>query len=96
MSLAGNPWSYAEYDYVYKHYSSDGPVACAEHLGRPVESVNSKAEKLGISINGDFTDTELQYARSYGSILKGSLMFLLPHRTSNEIEELIRCGRRKK
>lgn len=94
-SVVGKPWVFSDYDFLYKHFNTDGLEACAEHLERHREHVQLKAEKLGLYPSGPFTAQEIKYAKAYGSTLKGSLMFLLPGRTSAEIEELIKCAKKQ-
>lgn len=95
MLAQGNPWSFYEYDYLYKHYNTDGAEACAKELGRSVSSVESKASKLGLLPQGTFKQFELNYASTYGKSLGGAMIFLLPYRTSYEVEELIACKHRR-
>lgn len=85
------PFTLDEYDYLYKHYAELGAAECAERLNRTVGSIENHAYKLGISSKSKFKQYELDYASTYGRALGTAMIFLLPDRTSTEVEELIRC-----
>ena len=91
MSQHGSPWTFEDYDYLYKNYSTEGPVVCSEKLERSVEVVNTKAMQLNLELQGGFKQEEIALARSYGKTLGNAMIFLLPKRTTHEIEELIEC-----
>lgn len=88
-------WTYSDYDYLYNNHHTIGPLECAKHIGCSISAVIDKSSKLGLTNSGEFTDKEIKLAKAYGSVLKGSLIFLLPHRTSPEIEELIACSKKQ-
>lgn len=94
-NVQGTPWTFQEYDYLYKHYNKDGGKKCAEALGRTIAQVENKADKLGLLAQGSFKQYELDFASTYGKTLKGAMIFLLPHRTSYEVEELIECRNKR-
>lgn len=87
----GTPWTFQDYDYLYKHYNTDGAVACADVLHRSVDHVEAKAEKMSLIPQGAFKQYELDLASTYGKTLGGAMIFLLPHRTTYEVKELIEC-----
>lgn len=89
--MQGDTWTFNEIDYVYKHYNTDGVESVSTELNRSVSSVRCKAEKLNLKSCGDFTRSELNYASTYAKSLGTALTFLLPNRTSHEVEELIKC-----
>ena len=84
-------YTYEEYDYIYKHYNTDGAEAISQCLERSVPSIENKANKLGLSPKGVFTTNELQLAQKYGSTLGDAMVFILPDRTVPEIQELVAC-----
>jgi len=94
MQNSGIPWSFADYKFLYENYNTLGPVECAKELNRSVSSVENKAEKLKISRQGSFKQYELDYASTYGKSLGTALIFLLPHRTTCEVRELLECRKR--
>lgn len=89
--MLGNAWTYEDYNYMYQNYNKLGVDVVSQELNRSVVTVNAKAIKLGLKSAGPFTEEEKKLARSYGKNLGTALMFLLPHRTSVEIEELLEC-----
>lgn len=89
--MQGDAWTFSEIDYLYKHYNTDGACKVSDELSRSEPSVRNKAEKLCLKRSGSFTQAELAYASSYGKVLGTALTFLLPHRTSYEVKELIKC-----
>lgn len=91
MTTHGNQWSFEDYDYLYKHFAVNGVVSCAKELQRSETAVTSKSMKLGLSSQSPYTAQELNFANSYGKVLGGALMFLMPNRTSGECKELIEC-----
>lgn len=89
--MVGKPWNYRDYHYVYRNYPKESLESISCELGRSPVTVKAKALKLGVKACGPFTDEEKKLARTYGKALGSALMFLLPHRTSYEIEELLQC-----
>ena len=85
------PYTFDDYDYIYKHFNQDGPVSVAQHLGRSVASVTNRSTKLNLLSQGAPTAEELKYCRNYGKTLGTALMFLMPNRTTVEIEEMLAC-----
>lgn len=94
MSEVSNAWRWEDYAYMYKHYPFDGRRAVAEQLGSSVTNTSAKADKLGLHEPMPFTSEETKFAHAYGRKLGTALMFLMPTRTSYEVEELLRCVRR--
>lgn len=86
-----SPYTFEDYDFIYKNFNSTPIAEIAEKLGRSIASVRIKAEKLGLIKTGEFTATEQQYARTYGKTLGTALMFVIPDRTSSAIKELLQC-----
>ena len=84
-------WSYSEYDVLYKEYPINGPVAVSDKIGRTVTSTVGRASKMGLNVPTPFTPQELQLARVYRAQLGDALIFLMPNRTTVEIEALLRC-----
>lgn len=82
-------WSLKDYETVYKEYPVVGPVPVADKLNRTVNSVVSRAVKLGVDVPRDFTDEEKAIAKQYSKQLGKALIFLLPGRTVYEIETLL-------
>lgn len=89
--MQGDSWTFSEIDYVYKHYNTDGAESVANKINRSVSSVRCKAEKLNLKSCGEYTHNELNYTSTYAKTLGTALIFLLPNRTSHEVEELIKC-----
>ena len=84
-------WSLQEYAVVYNEYPVVGPVPIADKLDRTVNSVVGKAIKLGVDMPKEFTQEEINLAKTYGKQLGSALIFLLPHRTTVEVGELLKC-----
>ena len=91
MQQQGMSWTFQDYDHLYKHYNQEGAEKCSEDLSRSRPSVTSKALKMGLHREGAFRPEEIKLAKSYGKVLHGALIFLLPNRTTSEVEELIEC-----
>ena len=91
-----NQWTYDDYRYLYENFYKEDAAGCANKLRKPIATVRSKAERLGLISHTEYTQEEIKLARAYGKILKGAMIFMLPHRTSSEIEELIVCSKRPK
>lgn len=93
MGTSSQPWTIQDYDYIYKHYNTDGPKACAEALGKLPNLVNIKAQNLDIRYRTEFTTDELKMCRQYSSIMGTALIFLMPNRTVEDIKEMIKCSK---
>lgn len=96
MVNQGTPWCFNDYDFLYKNYNKLGAAACAKELNRSVSSVESKAAKLNLIPQGEFKQYELNYASTYGKTLGTAMIFLLPYRTTSEVQELIECRRNQR
>ena len=94
-SAQGMPWTFQEYDYLYKNYNKIGAIECAKHLHRTLTQVMNKAERLELTPQGEFKQHELDFASTYGKCLGGAMIFLLPKRTSYEVKELIECKNKR-
>lgn len=88
-------WNYNDYKTVYAQFPIIGAIDTATLLGRSVNSTISKAVRMNISTPTEFSPMELSMAENYGKTIGKSLIFLLPNRTTTEIEELLRCTIRK-
>lgn len=93
MGATNQSWTIQDYDYLYKHYCSDGPKACANHLGVPVGLVKIKAKQLGIFFKRKATKEEIHLCKCYSTALGSALIFLMPDRSVSEIEEMVQCSK---
>lgn len=89
--LQGTQWTFADYDYLYKHYNTDGADKCALALNRSPAAITAKAMKLNLRPQGEFKEAELKQVKSYGKVLGTAMMFIIPYRTSYEIKEMMTC-----
>lgn len=62
----GKEYSEAEKEYIREHYPELGAKGCAEVLGRPRNSVQYMAQKLGVRqyVSKPWTDEEIQFLRN--------------------------------
>lgn len=86
----GTPWSFEEYDYLYKNYPTMGAEAVAEQLGRSVNSVRTKAERLMLWEHVGFQPEEISLIKSYGKHLGTAMIFLMPNRTTHDIKGMLK------
>lgn len=93
--MDSNSWRWEDYAYLYKHYPKEGAKFVSSQLGRSVSVVVQKAEKLGIHENVPFSPEEVKISTAYGKKLGTALMFLMPERTTHEVEELLQCTRKR-
>lgn len=86
--------SYNDCDYVYKNYSRMSRPEIANAIGKSAAEVDKLAYAMNLSIGKPFTKEEKTMATQYAKHLGGAIVFLLPHRTTCECEELIECTRK--
>lgn len=93
--MLGNNWTWTDYDFLYKNYANLGAEEVAKRLNKPVDTVITKSEKMHLRDKHSYTKEEIKLSRAYGSILKGSMIFLIPDRTSKDIKELLACAKKQ-
>ena len=54
-------WTEEETEYLRKNYRKKGPEACAEYLGKSIESIWMKARRMKLSAGRYFTDKEKKF-----------------------------------
>ena len=86
-----NTWSWEEYEQLRTKYSTMGIAVHPDIENKEPQQILNKAIRMNTAYRLPFTDEEITMAKRYGSTLKGAMMFLLPHRSPVEIEELLRC-----
>lgn len=59
------PWSPEETAWLRTHYAKLGPTACAVHLGRTLSSVGSRAFKLRLRHQADWTRAQEQWLSAH-------------------------------
>ena len=83
------PYTLDDYKYIYAHYPREGCNAVAEHLGRTPVSIEAKAVKMNLCPSVNISKSDHEIVKKYRKELGTALVFLLPHLTTNIIEELI-------
>lgn len=84
-------WTWNDYDIIYNKYPEFGKDVKYFIKDRSPSALQSKAEKLGVSYNVPFTNSELALVAKYKNDLGDALIFLLPDRTVNELREVMRA-----
>lgn len=88
---ASRPWTYEELDTLYNEYYTSPIKDLAEKLNRTVQSVESKAMKMYLRKDTNFTSHEMSVAKTFGSTLGSATMFLLPECSVPELGVLFKC-----
>lgn len=80
-----NYWKTEDDEFLIKNYASKGQRYCAEHLGRSLKAVSSRATDLGIIMNKWWTDKEKQFLIDNNQILNISELAVALNRTEKAI-----------
>ena len=93
ISIQGYHWNQEDIDFLKRNFNSMSYVEIQKHLTekRTIQSISTKAIKLGLTQSKDWSNEELDILKKYYSVLPiGEVEKLLPKRTHNAI--LIKAG----
>lgn len=86
-------WTWEEYATIRSYFPYEGADTIKRLEGRRLSHMFEKASLLHTSLHKPFSEEEKDIAETYGRKLGKAIIFFMPSRTSDEVEELLCvCG----